>query len=467
MVETKQDRELASRAVNPSEHATFFSSAILRLGEIHWRIVRAADLMDAKAYVKKKVREGLSFITQESTDFGKEVGRDEINWWVFRKENDIHALREMTQRAVEAAQILKEASAVLRKSKAAGSYSELLNALRSFAEERGREIEILYDYVMWLGSRDPMAPAILFTYRVWGSTRRGDRWPDIDASAQAPDTDAIRHCSAIVLGLTSRGLATLDQAHYEIGAEIWERIADEETARDVEIPMGRVVARASRIAYDACAVYFEEIRDSLRNILIDVDKFVVQRDLVSSDGFWRAVVEKAIAVKSAEPQLWDFKKTLPMWHIGNGPDRELKKIEFAEDVASFANARGGVLIVGINDQREVVGIGSTREVESRLKFASEVLQKHMEYDRPIFRFHQLELAGGDAQERICLLVIVGQACGVVGVRDEHGRYTYPVRRETGLRRETRDALLTPKLHMKSDNHDFLAELEQFAREGIA
>ena len=178
-------------------------------------------------------------------------------------------------------------------------------------------------------------------------------------------------------------------------------------------------------------------------------------------------MEKAVRARTAEPQLWDFKATLPMWHIERGPDRERAKVAFAEDVASLANARGGVLIVGVNDQREVVGIGDIREAENRLKSASEVLQERLEYDRPIFRFHQLVLRGRDGREKICLLVIVAQACGVVGVHDGEGRYTYPVRRETGLKRETRDALMTPKMHMKSDNHEFLSELNQFANDRSA
>ena len=32
----------------------------------------------------------------ESTEFGKEVGRDEINWWLTRKETDLEDLREKT-----------------------------------------------------------------------------------------------------------------------------------------------------------------------------------------------------------------------------------------------------------------------------------------------------------------------------------------------------------------------------------
>jgi Putative DNA-binding domain len=420
-------------------------------------------LMRTKTLVKIEAGEANSpkFPSYERTDFGKEVGRDEINWWVFKQETSIDDLREQTQRALDAAQFLKQASATLKGNRPE-TYGELLNALRRFAEDRSAETAALYEYVRWLSSRDIMAPTILYTYRVWGSTRMSDRWVELNASSlEAPNPDTIRYLTEIVLGLISSRLGTLDRAYLEVGEEIWSSgHFDEESSAGITVPMGRVVRTASRIAYDECTIYFTEIRDSLRNILLDIEKFVAQRNILSSDAFWRAFVEKAIRSRTVEPQLWDFKKTLEMWMIEKGPEREGAKVAFSEDVASFANARGGVLLVGFTDQREIVGLGNSREVESRLKFANEVLAKHLEYGRPIFRFHQLALLGKDHQEKLCLLVIVAQACEVVGVSDGEGHYTYPVRRETGIKRESRDNLAMPKSHMKSDNYDFLRDLEQ-------
>lgn len=45
-----------------------------------------------------------------------------------------------------------------------------------------------------------------------------------------------------------------------------------------------------------------------------------------------------------------------------------------------------------------------------------------------------------------------------------GHYTFPVRRETGLTRVSREEILNPKIHIKSDNYDFLRELYQFVHE---
>jgi hypothetical protein len=437
--------------------------ATLKLGEIHWCILRAANLMHEKTTIQKKL--GLAiFIQSEVTSFGREVGRDEINWWVSKREKDIDGLKEHTEQALKAAQTLKEAADALRRNKPE-AYEELLAMLREFAEGHIAAIDQLHAYVRWLSERDVMAPTILFTYRVWGSTRRSERWPNVDTSSQVPQPDALRHLAEVVLGLSSHRLSTLDWAFFEVGQEMYESGQfDEESGTPIQPPMTRVVREASRKAFDECAVYFTEIRDSLRNIIIDIDKFLEERNLLGSDVFWRSVIEKALQARVVEPQLWDFKETLAMWHAAKGPERENAKVSFTEDVASFANARGGVLIIGVTDRREVVGIGNSHDAERRLKFANEVLEKHLDYGRSIYRFHQLLLRDTGGVERLCLLVVAAQACEVVGVSDGEGHYTYPVRREGGIQRVSRYDLAAPKSHMKSDNYDFLRDLEQFVRE---
>jgi hypothetical protein len=61
-------------------HEVLFSNTSLKLGEIHWTLLKSSSVMDAKRWTKTK---GSIGHIQESTDFGKEVGIDEIHWWVF------------------------------------------------------------------------------------------------------------------------------------------------------------------------------------------------------------------------------------------------------------------------------------------------------------------------------------------------------------------------------------------------
>lgn len=47
---------------------------------------KSSAVMDAKRWTKTK---GAIGHTYESTDFGEEVGSDEIHWWVFEREPDV------------------------------------------------------------------------------------------------------------------------------------------------------------------------------------------------------------------------------------------------------------------------------------------------------------------------------------------------------------------------------------------
>src|ERR687895_190385 len=104
--------------------------------------------------------------------------------------------------------------------------------------------------------------------------------------------------------------------------------------------------------------------------------------------------------------LWDFKETLPIWHA-TGDAKERAKIDFTENVASFANAKGGVLIVGVTDRqpRQIVGIGDSRDVENRLKVCRDVLAKHLEYVRDIVTLKPIRIMTGGTT-RTCLAVVV-------------------------------------------------------------
>jgi hypothetical protein len=140
------------------------------------------------------------------------------------------------------------------------------------------------------------------------------------------------------------------------------------------------------------------------------------------------------------------------------------KIEFAEDVAAFANTRGGAILVGIADQpRIVVGIDRGRELEDRLQFASTVLKAHLEYDRDLVTLEQVVFQDNTVS-KLCLVVVVAQACEVVGVTDGKGHFTYPVRLQTGKHRGTRIQVASMKAHIKSDNFDFIEELLRFVRD---
>lgn len=404
-------------------------------------------------------------LIEKSRD-SEEIGLDEVAWWVFHREINHDELRTHTDNILKCAQALKESSEKLARQQP-DSYKELILTLREFAENRREEIERLLNYVRWLEARDPLAPGILFTYRVWGSTRMADRWignsPEIPAWA---DSTLIRGSTEIVLGIRSSGHRVHDVVYGEIQYELMDGMDPEVLSHGSQIfaPESNVVARTAREVYINCAEYFVEVRDSLRQIVLDIGKFEKQKQPIRGDAFWRKFIWKAVESKKAETQLWDFKETLTMWHVKEPTEKERAKVTFAEDVAALANARGGVLVVGVSDQRDIVGLrNSSRDRENCLKALEAVLARYVEYPRNIVSLQQVVIPIED-ERRLCLVVIVAQTGEPVGVNNGNGRYTYPVRQETGIDRVSRSTLCEQKSRVREDNHDFMNDFRRFVAE---
>jgi hypothetical protein len=126
-------------------HEALFSETTLKLGEIHWTLLKSACVMDGQRW---------QCSTGETT--------------AFEKETDVDELLAKTERTLESVQALKQPTSKLKNNEPE-SYLDLLLTLKDFAEQHRAKIDSLHEYVSWLMKRDVMAPRILFTYRVWGS----------------------------------------------------------------------------------------------------------------------------------------------------------------------------------------------------------------------------------------------------------------------------------------------------------
>ena len=109
-------------------HEILVSDTTTTLGQMHRSILRSAHTMDEKRWVQVKKN---GFSTQKWTDFGNEVGADEINWWITRRESDVDELLARTKATLKAAQILKKASENLKDGEP-DSYEKLLLLMKSF-----------------------------------------------------------------------------------------------------------------------------------------------------------------------------------------------------------------------------------------------------------------------------------------------------------------------------------------------
>ena len=69
-------------------HEIFVSSPAPKLGAVRWQILRASTQMHSQTTLKKPAGPTGKIVPYEQTEFGKEVGKDEINQWVFKKKTN-------------------------------------------------------------------------------------------------------------------------------------------------------------------------------------------------------------------------------------------------------------------------------------------------------------------------------------------------------------------------------------------
>lgn len=438
--------------VNPyTAHERLFSDTGLKLGRALFHLLTATQKMDTKRHVATSNGTAL-------TEFRKEVGKDEIHWWVYKKEPKVQELLDKTRSTLVSLQILKESSSKLDAS-SIQSYADLISILEKFTEAHKEQIDDLYEFVVWLHEKDPLAPIILFTYRVWGSTRRADRWLELDGANLGTATpEVIRILTEIAYGLFQRWSYVRFRATMDIGADMYD--SDPENYQAQEIPEKWIVSRTTDKVLREFASFFEELRDSLRNIELDIEKYLAEKDLLKSESFWRDFIIKSTTPGRTESMLWDFKESLEMWHA-LGPQRVKSQVDFCNLVGAFANNEGGVIVVGVtNDTRAIVGV---EDLENRMKSIWTVIHKRVDYPRKDALFHLQPVPfGQNGKLTICLVVAVAQTAEVVRVRGESRQYFYPDRAQTGVAYPEPGELEIRKMHLKAgDNFGFMKELAAF------
>jgi hypothetical protein len=437
------------------EHHKLFENPVSKIGEFHYKILESEIITDKNRHDDKSVDDA--------------IAGDEIHWWIFYKEKDLKELQDKTEKVLESAQKLKEDSVKLKEKLIVKEYSKLIDEIKKFSVDQEIQIQSLIDYVDWLTEKDPMAPIILFNYRIWGSTRMGDR--RINVLKRDYDT-TIKACTEIALGLRrSYHGPTVGRVYNNVLGDILDSKNPEDYETPIEIPWEDVAIKTTYEVLDEMSQYFECLRDALRNILLDIKEYEISESILYDDNFWRSFVKKVITLP-VENSRWDFKQTLGMW-TEKGSMKKEKEIEFCADVSSFANMEGGVLIIGISNKlpRKIIGLD---DLENKMKYAKDVIMNGIHYPRELTHFHVLTLDDETGSEKQCLLVIIKKAMSTVSVNKSEpikndgfsggisGSVILPmyyIRNETGITRVERNMIDNSKMHLKHDSYDFLKLLK--------
>lgn len=435
-------------------HEKLFSRASLKIGKIQWYLSKADFEMEKLSYTNGKLGERVV------TAFGQEVS-DEIQWWIFKKETNVEEIMNRTQVTLKSGQKLKEALLSLKKNFSPKSYEELISKIKEFAESHVKEVDDLLDYVIWLNKKDVLAPSILYTYRVWGSTRLSDRYIPITVSTIDDERpEVIMRTTEIALGLRSRWGPTIGSVYSDICSDMADSI-DPEYCSEFSIPKEYLITRTSHEVLDELATTFEKLRDSLRNILLEIDRFKAQAELLTDESFWKSFIIKAMD-KEIENVLWDFKETLEMWH-SRPEEKEKTAIKFCEQVAAFANNKGGAMIIGITNTppRTIVEVDY---LENKIKATKSVLMRYIKYSGDFVHFQPITLLDSEKTEKNCLVIVVAQTKDEIPVEGVSKGFSYPIRLETGLERLDPNRINESKRGIYIDNYAFLLTLKKVIQE---
>jgi len=270
------------------------------------------------------------------------------------------------------------------------------------------------------------------------------------------DIGRIKDCTETALGLRIRSTYVIQDEYLDISREIAES-TDPEYSYSISVPIQELTRRTASRVLDEFAEYFELIRKSLRNIILDIHKYNMQDELLYRGSFWINFVTKVMNL-SIENYLWDFKKTFQMWHT-RGQEKEKAEFKFCENVASMANSNGGVLIVGVSNNipRKIAGVD---DLENKIQSIKLIINRHLNCNSDFIHLQPINIKDDVGANKICLIIAISQTKDVVSVKDNSGKISYPKRLETGSERMDYEAIKYSKINVLHDNHNYILTLNK-------
>jgi hypothetical protein len=439
---------------------TLISQPALRaLGEAHLRIIRAERKMSALLHEKSKSESGFS--TSRWTDFGRMVADDEIAWWVRERIDSLDVLKVKAAEAREALQTLLNDAKKLQSRPAPGTFLELVESVCGLCTSDAAQIETLLSFVNWLEESDERGPCILFTYKVWGSTRLAER--EFHEPPDLTEEQQLQICTEWATGLRTRYWTTRQHVIMDVSPEIADSIDPETHSGPINVSYESVAPRVAYEVTNRLIIYFEFLRNSCRDLEIEIGKAEQVLGLLDDGSFWQSFIAAVVKSNRTEETWWDLKQTLEMWHAKQ-PAKRLKELDFCELVAAFANTEGGVFIIGVSDAapRQIVGL---TDIENKVKYLYSAILSNTDISKPAIRVKEVHLQDDAGTVRACLIVGVAKTPNAVYVKDDAGKLSYPIRQGPGKVPSDPTNIGNSKAHQKGYNWEFLDRLRAAPRSG--
>ncbi len=327
------------------------SESALALGRIHWCLSAANSELWNKVFTTVPVspNTGARFTITRSqrTAFGHEVANDEIRWWITKREKHLSELDLETRKTIPSVEKIILAIKAFD-CNSVRDYTSLVGALGELTDSVIDEILVLSRYVHLLKRRDQLAPSMLFTQKVWHATPLADRRVGVTTADFDSEPESVQQrIIECVYGIRMTRGTNFHRLESVIAAN------GNGNSLDRADVLAATVGVQDEILY-----YFRSLRSCLENILGEIEIVNDLEAAVHSTELWREIIKRAVQSNVVEPEFWDYKEILDYWRTGSSQESEKAKYKLATDMASFANNKGGALIIGVKDGpiREISGI---------------------------------------------------------------------------------------------------------------
>ncbi len=208
------------------------------------------------------------------------------------------------------------------------------------------------------------------------------------------------------------------------------------------------------IIYRIPTVDFPEIIKDMCSIL---DEYENQQLIIYNDKLWNKFVQKSL--KGEEDNLWDFKEILDWWNPHCGK-KDKKQVQFAEKVAGFANANGGVIIIGIkNDKpREIVGVD---KIEARGININKIIEQRTNIKATSYILRAILIQTQKNEEKYCLFLFIPQIKKTIEVRTIDSTISYPLRVGFEVIKKERTEIENIKQTVFLNNFNFVYIIKEY------
>jgi len=198
-----------------------------------------------------------------------------------------------------------------------------------------------------------------------------------------------------------------------------------------------------------------EVSEELEYDFNEIEKDIA---LFQSDTLLREVILRIIEKKPTESKLWDVKKTCDMWHC-DVLIKAKKQMDFCEDIISFANSEGGLIIIGITDKdRNIIGLN---KVEDKLQDIDRVITRWIKPKFDFYKIRDIILEKDKTKKKQpCIIIAIAQTKKPLYIRKDNGINIYKIRGQTGKKPSDSEDIEKLKKPVIYTNYRFLKRLKE-------